>query len=66
MVGNGTVRTKEANVEAILAFPTPTTRKPLLRFLGMAGFYRRFCNNFSTVTNLTSASVPFTWTLACE
>ena len=41
-----------------------------MRFLGMAGFYRRFCNNFSTVaaplTNLTSASVPFTWNPACE
>ena len=48
VVGNGTVRPKEANVEAILAFPTPTTRKALMRFLGMAGFDRRFCNNFST------------------
>ena len=70
VVGNGTVRPKEANVEAILAFPTPTTRKALLRFLGMAGLYRGFFNNFATVaaplTNLTSASVPYTWTPACE
>ena len=70
VVGNGTVRPKEANVEAILAFPTPPTRQALIRFLEMAGFYRRFCNTFSTVaaslTNLTSASVPFTWTPACE
>ena len=69
VVGNGTIRPKEVNVEAILAFPTPTTRKALMRFLGMAGFYRRFCNNFTMaapLTNHTSAFVPFTWTPACE
>ena len=65
VVGMGQLRPKQANVEAILKFPTPTTRKDLLRFLGMAGFYRRFCPNFSAVsaplTNLTSSKVPFIW-----
>ena len=69
-VGNGKVRPKRANVEAILGFPVPTTRKSLMRFLGMAGFYRRFCRNFSTLaaplTDLTSSSVPFRWTPACD
>ncbi|ORD93046.1 POL4 [Enterospora canceri] len=41
-----------------------------MRFLGMAGFYRRFCRNFSTLaaplTDLTSSSVPFHWTPACD
>ena len=41
-----------------------------MRFLGISGSYRRFCNNFSNVAaplaNLTSASIPFTWTPACE
>ena len=70
VVGNGMVRPKEANVEAILSFPRPTTRKALMRFLGMAGFYRRFCPNFSTLasplTTLTSTSIPFHWTPACD
>ena len=70
VVGNGKVRPKRANVEAILDFPVPTTRKALMRFLGMAGFYRRFCMNFSTLaaplTDLTSSSVPFHWTPICD
>lgn len=69
-VGKGMVRPKAANVSAILAFPTPTTRKEVMRFLGMAGYYRRFCVNFSAVaaplTNLTSAKVSFQWSPACD
>ena len=69
-VGHGEVRPKAANVKPLLALPTPTTRKKFLRFLGMAGFYRRFCSNFPTVaaplTDLTSSSVSFRWNLACD
>lgn len=46
-VGQGCVRPKTANISAILKYPVPTSRKALLRFLGMAGYYRRFCPNFS-------------------
>ena len=69
-VGGGSVRPKQANVEAILAFPTPRTRKEVMKFLGMAGYYRRFCKNFATVatplTNLTSPAQPFKWTTSCQ
>lgn len=69
-VGHGRVRPKSANVEAILAYPTPHTKKSLMRFLGMAGFYRRYCPNFSTVvaplTRLTSGRVVFEWSDACQ
>ena len=33
----------------MLTLPTPTTRRELRRFLGMAGYYRCFCKNFSVV-----------------
>lgn len=40
------------------------------RFLGMAGFYREFCLNFSSVavplTMLLSPSVSFVWSEQCE
>ena len=49
VVGNGNVRPKTANIEAVLEYPVPTTRKSLQRFLGLASYYRRFCRNFSTV-----------------
>ena len=47
-----------------------STRRELRRFLGMAGYYRGFCRNFSTVveplTKLLSPSVPFRWSPDCE
>ncbi|KAI5085363.1 hypothetical protein C0J45_23147, partial [Silurus meridionalis] len=64
------VRPVDAKVTAILNFPAPSTRRELRRFLGMAGYYRSFCKNFSTVvaslTSLLSASKPFVWTTDCQ
>ena len=70
MVGNGVVHPKAANVFAILASPTPRTRKEVMRFLDMGEYYRRYCVNFSRVaarlTNLTSSKIPFKWTIECD
>ena len=70
IVGDGNVRPKVANIEAIIQYPVPTTRKSLMRFLGMASYYRRFCKNFSSVasplTALTSSKVKFLWTDECN
>lgn len=64
-VGKGQVRPVEAKVVAIKEFPTPTTRRELRRFLGMAGYYRSFCKNFSSVTkpltDLLSPAKEFIW-----
>ena len=38
-----------AKVPAIALFPPPTDRESLVRFLEMAGFFRRFCQNFADV-----------------
>ncbi|XP_063585832.1 uncharacterized protein LOC134763205 [Penaeus indicus] len=69
IVGQGRTLPKQANVEAIQAYPTPTTRKSLMRFLGMVGFYRRFCSNFSSIatplTDMTSSKCAFQWTPEC-
>lgn len=69
-VGNGEVRPIEAKVDAILAYPVPTTRRELRRFLGMIGYYRCFCKNFSTVvaplTKLCSPKITFKWTDECQ
>ena len=48
-VGQGFVRPISAKVESINNFPSPSNKKELMRFLGMVGFYRKFCPNFSTV-----------------
>ena len=51
VVGQGEVRPVRAKVMAIDNFPPPTTKKGLMRFLGMIGYYRGFCSNFSTVVS---------------
>ncbi len=49
------IRMDEWKVEAIRTWPTPSTIKELQRFLGFSNFYRRFIQNYSTITSpLTS------------
>ena len=48
-VGNSQVFPLEAKIKAINDVPTPTNRREVRRFLGMSGYYRRFCPNFSDV-----------------
>lgn len=70
VVGQGTVRPVRAKVEAIDQFPQPSTKKELMRFLGMVGYYRCFCPNFSSVvaplTDLLKAGLIFSWSLQCQ
>ena len=49
VVGQGQVRPVEAKVFAVQKFPPPTTKKELMRFLGLVGYHRSFCKNFSSV-----------------
>lgn len=65
VVGQGKVRPISAKVSAVSEFPVPTTKKELMRFLGLVGYYRSFCRNFSSVvaplTGLLKAKVKFIW-----
>lgn len=70
VVGQGFVCPVEAKIQAVKQFPQPTTKKELMRFLGMAGYYRAFCKNFSIVasplTNLLKAKAEFIWSTQCQ
>jgi len=70
VIGQGRVAPVDAKVQTILSFPTPTSKKCLRRFLGMVGYYRKFCKNFADVglslTNLLKKNVKFTWDEACQ
>ena len=70
IVGQGQVRPLDAKIQTIAKFPIPTSRKELARFLGMAGYYRNFCLNFSEIaaplTNLLSKEVKFVWADDCQ
>ena len=70
VVGQGQVKPVEAKVKAISDFPVPTCKRQLMRFLGMTGYYRKFCDNFSVIaeplTNLLSKRLKFIWTNDCQ
>lgn len=69
-VGRGAVQPLQARVGDILSFQPPSTRKGLRRFLGMVGFYRKFCRNFAQIaaplTDLLSESRRFKWSPDCQ
>ena len=70
VIGCGEVFPKKENITAILEYPIPSNRKSLLRFLGMASYYRKFCKNYSIVASplidATSPKSKFTWTDECN
>lgn len=70
MVGQGQVYPVTAKVNADEQYPVPTTKKELMHFLGLMGYYRCFCCNFSTVvaplTHLVKGKAKFIWTPFCQ
>ena len=70
VVGQGEVKPVTAKVQAIVEFPMPTNKHELMRFLGMSGYYRKFCKNFSMVaeplTRLLKKREVFRWSDYCQ
>jgi len=70
VVGQGRVRPVEAKVEAIQNLPSPKNRREVQRYLGMVGYYRKFCKNFADIvlplTDLTKQNMPFVWSEDCQ
>lgn len=69
-VGNGSVSPVDIKIEPIMEFPTPKDKKQLMRFLGMTGYYRRFCENYAettvVLTNLLKKGSKYEWTNECQ
>ncbi|XP_042472257.1 uncharacterized protein LOC122054906 [Zingiber officinale] len=67
--GNG-IEVDLAKVEAIRNWDTPKNASEIRSFLGLAGYYRRFIQNFSRValplTSLTKKGVRYEWTDQCK
>ncbi|KAK8942809.1 hypothetical protein KSP39_PZI009568 [Platanthera zijinensis] len=57
-------------VAAVMEWTRPATPKEIRSFLGLAGYYRRFVEGFSTVsaplTKLTQKNAAFVWSDKCE
>ena len=51
-------------------WPTPTSKKEVQQFLGLANYYRRFVRNFATLVKplhrLTEKTATFEWTEECH
>ena len=59
------IQVDEEKIKAIKYWPTPKNVSQIRSFHGLAGFYRRFVKDFSTIAaplnNLTKKDVPFKW-----
>ena len=62
MVGEGLVSPSDCKVQALRDFLQPTTKKGIRQFLGLAGYYRRFIENYAAhscaLTDATRKSAP--------
>ena len=65
VVGQGVVRPVRAKVLALDMYPPPTTKKELMRFLGMAGYYRKK-TVVAPLTNLLKSTVKYDWSSQCQ
>ena len=64
------IRPDPEKVKSVQNFPVPTNTKQVKPFLGLAGYYRRFVQNFSSISkpinNLLKKNVPFDWTTSVQ
>ncbi|KAL0556794.1 hypothetical protein IC582_005311 [Cucumis melo] len=70
VVSKAGVSVDPAKIEAVIGWTRPSTVNEVRSFLGLAGYYRRFVEDFSRIatplTQLTRKGAPFVWSKACE
>src|SRR5512142_650567 len=70
VISSGGVAVDPSNVESVLSWKQPKTVSEIHSFLGLAGYYRRFIENFSKIarpmTRLLQKDVKYKWTESCE
>ena len=70
VVGSGWVKPLGIKIQSVLEYPPPSNKQELMRFLGMAGYYQRFCQNFLVITapltNLLKKGQEYVWSTSCQ
>lgn len=65
MISSEGVSTALSKIQTVQAWPSPSDAKEVRRFLGLAGFYRRFVRHFGIIArplfNLLKKGTPFVW-----
>ena len=52
------IETDPEKIEKVVSWPTPTTPEEVRRFIGFAGYYRRFIQNFSQIARPLTDIMP--------
>eukprot|EP00253_Pinus_taeda_P008492 PITA_08492 len=64
------IKVDPAKIEVLNNLMPPTTQKEVRSFLGYAGYYRRFIENFSKIAQplfkLLARDIEFQWTTSCQ
>lgn len=70
IVSSEGIKVDPQKVEVVKKWPRPMTPTDIRSFLGLAGYYRRFVENFSSIaaplTRLTQKKTKFLWSETCE
>lgn len=65
VVGHNQVGPEQGKLDSVESWPTPRNIKDIQRFLGFAGFYRRFIYDYAGITKpmtkLTRKNTPWVW-----
>jgi hypothetical protein len=70
IISKGGISVDPSKIQDVLSWNAPTSVDEIWRFLGLAGYYRRFIEGFSKIskpmTELLEKDKKFKWTSACE
>ncbi|XP_070034873.1 uncharacterized protein [Nicotiana tomentosiformis] len=70
IVSSEGIKMDPKKIEAVQSWPIPSLATEIQSFLGLAGYYRRFVEGFSSIAapmaKLTQKGAPFRWSDECE
>jgi hypothetical protein len=70
VISKGGISMDPSKVQNVLSWKAPMSVSDIQSFLGLAGYYRRFIEEFSKIskhmTELLKKDKQFEWTPACE
>ena len=70
MVSSEGIKVDPAKIEAVINWERPKTPTEVRSFMGLAGYYRRFVQDFAKIstplTKLTRKNEKFVWNERCE
>ena len=70
LISDKGIQVDPANIEIISSLPSPKTQREVRDFLGHAGYYRRFIENFSRIATplfrVLAKDSEFSWSTTCQ